>query len=158
MHGRRAGCPIPAPPQDLRRSCHRSPRVGIGRRSAALALRPGRRRPGGLPGGLDVGRSEQGDVGEQAEELSDQELSEHLLPLRGVGRWTIEMLLIFTLARLDVMPVDDFGIRSGLQHLVGLDSPPRKRDFSELTDHWAPYRSVAAWYLWRLADARKSGV
>jgi DNA-3-methyladenine glycosylase II len=95
---------------------------------------------------------------EQAEELSDQELIEHLLPLRGVGRWTIEMLLIFTLARLDVMPVDDFGIRSGLQHLVGLDSPPRKRDFSELTDHWAPYRSVAAWYLWRLADARKSGV
>ena len=93
---------------------------------------------------------------EQAAELSDRELIEHLLPLRGVGRWTVEMLLIFTLGRLDVMPVDDFGIRSGLQHLVDLAEPPQKGDFSKLTDHWAPYRSVAAWYLWRLADSRKA--
>ncbi len=93
---------------------------------------------------------------ELAAELSDQELIERLLPLRGVGRWTVEMLLIFTLGRLDVMPVDDFGIRSGLQHLAGLAEHPRKSDFSKLTDHWAPYRSVAAWYLWRLADSRKA--
>ncbi|MCA9157697.1 MAG: DNA-3-methyladenine glycosylase 2 family protein [Planctomycetales bacterium] len=93
----------------------------------------------------------------QAAELSDEELIEHLLPLRGVGRWTVEMLLIFTLGRLDVMPTDDFGIRSGLQHLAGLTDSPRKGDFSKLTDHWAPYRSVAAWYLWRLADSRKAG-
>ena len=92
---------------------------------------------------------------EQAAVMSDIELIAHLLPLRGVGRWTIEMLLIFTLGRMDVMPVDDFGIRSGLQHLVGLEEPPRKADFSELTNHWGPYRSVAAWYLWRLADSRK---
>lgn len=94
---------------------------------------------------------------EQAAGLSDDELIEHLLPLRGVGRWTVEMLLIFTLGRLDVMPVDDFGIRSGLQQLTGLSEPLRKGDVSKLTDHWAPYRSVAAWYLWRLADSRKAG-
>lgn len=88
--------------------------------------------------------------------MSDAELIADLLPLRGVGRWTIEMLLIFTLGRLDVMPVDDFGIRSGLQHLTGLEESPRKADFAELTDHWGPYRSVAAWYLWRLADSRKA--
>ncbi len=95
---------------------------------------------------------------EQAAGLSDQELIDLLIPLRGVGRWTVEMLLIFTLGRLDVMPVDDFGIRSGLRHLAGLSAPPRKGDFAELTDHWAPYRSVAAWYLWRLADRRKASV
>lgn len=93
---------------------------------------------------------------QQAVEMSDAEIIAHLLPLRGVGRWTIEMLLIFTLGRLDVMPVDDFGIRSGLQHLAGLEESPRKVDFPGLTDQWAPYRSVAAWYLWRLADSRKA--
>ncbi len=88
--------------------------------------------------------------------LSDAELVERLLPLRGVGKWTVEMLLIFTLGRLDVMPVDDFGIRSGLQHLFDLTAHPKKSEFAGLTDHWAPYRTVGAWYLWRLADARKS--
>jgi DNA-3-methyladenine glycosylase II len=93
---------------------------------------------------------------EQAAALSDQELMECLLPLRGVGRWTVEMLLIFTLGRLDVMPVDDFGVKSGLQHLYQLPALPKKREFEELTSHWGPYRSVAAWYLWRLADAKKA--
>ncbi len=91
----------------------------------------------------------------QADQLNDEELIEKLLPLRGVGRWTVEMLLIFTLGRLDVMPVDDFGVRSGLKHLYQFERTPSKFDFAELTDRWAPYRSVGAWYLWRLADARK---
>ena len=88
--------------------------------------------------------------------LTDAELVERLLPLRGVGKWTVEMLLIFTLGRLDVMPVDDFGIRSGLQHLLDLSSHPKRSEFAGLTDHWAPYRTVGSWYLWRLADARKA--
>ncbi len=92
---------------------------------------------------------------EEAGNLSDDELVERLVPLRGVGRWTVEMLLIFTLGRLDVMPTDDFGVRSGLQHLCGLQAHPKKADVALLTNHWAPHRSVAAWYLWRLADARK---
>ncbi len=88
--------------------------------------------------------------------LSDNELIERLLPLRGVGRWTVEMLLIFTLGRLDVMPVDDFGVKSGLQQLFGLAVMPKKTVFAELTDHWKPFRSLGAWYLWRKADAGKA--
>ncbi len=91
---------------------------------------------------------------EEADNLSDAELIQLLLPLRGVGRWTVEMILIFALGRLDIMPVDDFGVRSGLKVLYGLPELPLKADFTRLTEHWQPYRSVAAWYLWRLADAQ----
>ncbi len=90
-----------------------------------------------------------------AAEMTDEELFERLLPLRGVGRWTVEMLLIFTLGRLDVMPVDDFGVKSGLQQLFGLTAMPKKLEFAELTDAWRPYRSLGAWYLWRKADSGK---
>ena len=90
-----------------------------------------------------------------AASLTDEQLIEQLLPLRGVGRWTVEMLLIFTLGRLDVMPIDDFGVKSGLQQLFNLESMPKKDVFAELTDHWKPYRSLGAWYLWRKADAGK---
>lgn len=92
-----------------------------------------------------------------ANSMSDQALVDQLLPLRGVGRWTIEMLLIFTLGRLDIMPVDDFGVQSGLQYLLNLKSQPKKADFAQFTDDWQPYRSIAAWYLWRKADAVKPG-
>lgn len=92
----------------------------------------------------------------KAEKLTDEALIAQLLPLRGVGRWTVEMLLIFTLGRLDVMPVDDFGVKSGLQQLFGLEAMPKRDSFAELTDHWKPYRSLGAWYLWRKADAGKA--
>ncbi len=92
----------------------------------------------------------------EANSMSDQELIDRLLPLRGVGKWTVEMLLIFTLGRLDVMPVDDFGVKSGLQQLFGLEELPRKETFAQLTDSWRPYRSLGAWYLWRKADANKA--
>ncbi|MEZ6135842.1 MAG: hypothetical protein R3C53_13125 [Pirellulaceae bacterium] len=62
-----------------------------------------------------------------------------LVSLRGVGRWTVEMLLIFTLGRLDVMPVDDYGVRVGLQTLFALPALPKKAEFSALTDVWTPY-------------------
>lgn len=93
---------------------------------------------------------------EQATTMSDEALITQLTTLRGVGRWTVEMLLIFTLGRLDVMPVDDYGVRSGLQTLYALPVHPNKTDFAELTDPWRPYRSIGAWYLWRLADRQKT--
>lgn len=92
----------------------------------------------------------------QADTMSDEALIEALVELRGVGRWTVEMLLIFSLGRMDVMPCDDYGVRVGLMHLCELDDMPKRKVFPELTDAWAPYRSVGAWYLWRLADHRKS--
>ena len=91
----------------------------------------------------------------EAEKLSDEELIQRLITLRGVGQWTVEMLLIFSLGRLDVMPADDYGVKSGLRLLLQRSDLPHKREFPELTNHWKPYRSLAAWYLWRLADAAK---
>jgi len=91
----------------------------------------------------------------EASLMPDTRLVEQLTELRGIGKWTVEMFLIFTMGRLDVMPVDDFGVRAGLMHLYGLSETPKKADFAIHTDAWSPYRSVGAWYLWRLADARK---
>ncbi len=86
-----------------------------------------------------------------AARLSDDALIERLTGVRGIGRWTVEMLLIFTLGRPDVLPVDDFGIREGYRLLHGLDAQPKPRALAELGAIWAPYRSTAAWYLWRRA-------
>jgi DNA-3-methyladenine glycosylase II len=87
--------------------------------------------------------------------LSDEALIERLTAIRGVGRWTVEMLLIFSLGRPDVLPVDDFGVREGFRALHGLEAQPKPRALAELGAAWAPYRSLAAWYLWRAADAAK---
>jgi DNA-3-methyladenine glycosylase II len=84
--------------------------------------------------------------------LSDEALIERLTSIRGVGRWTVEMLLIFTLGRPDVLPVDDFGVRDGYRVLHGLEVPPKPKALAEIGLAWAPYRSTAAWYLWRASD------
>jgi DNA-3-methyladenine glycosylase II len=87
--------------------------------------------------------------------LSDAELIERLTSIRGVGRWTVEMLLIFTLGRPDVLPVDDFGVRDGYRHLYGLDEQPKPKALAEIGQAWAPFRSIAAWYLWRASEEAK---
>jgi len=92
-----------------------------------------------------------------AARLDDAALIERLTALRGVGRWTVEMLLIFTLGRPDVLPVDDFGVREGWRALRGLDRQPTPRELAAIGAAWAPHRSTAAWYLWRAADTAKRG-
>jgi DNA-3-methyladenine glycosylase II len=87
--------------------------------------------------------------------LTDEALIERLVSIRGVGRWTVEMLLIFTLGRPDVLPVDDFGVRDGYRVLYGLDVAPKPKALAEIGQAWAPYRSIAAWYLWRASDEGK---
>lgn len=84
--------------------------------------------------------------------LSDAALIERLTTIRGVGRWTVEMLLIFTLGRPDVLPVDDFGVREGYRVLNGLDSQPKPRELAEIGLSWAPFRSLATWYLYRAVE------
>ena len=84
--------------------------------------------------------------------LPDDELAERLVALRGVGRWTVEMLLIFSLGRLDVLPVDDFGVREGYRMAMGLEAQPKPKELAAIGAEWAPFRSVAAWYLWRQVD------
>jgi DNA-3-methyladenine glycosylase II len=91
-----------------------------------------------------------------AARLSDAALIERLTTIRGVGRWTVEMLLIFTLGRKDILPVDDFGVREGYRLLYGLDAQPKPREMAALGEVWSPYRSVASWYLWRAADEGKT--
>lgn len=91
-----------------------------------------------------------------AARLSDMELIERLTVIRGVGRWTVEMLMMFTLGRLDILPVDDFGVREGYRRLHGLEAQPKPRDLAAIGEMWSPYRSVAAWYLWRAADEGKT--
>jgi DNA-3-methyladenine glycosylase II len=86
-----------------------------------------------------------------AARLSDEALIERLTSVRGIGSWTVEMLLIFTLGRPDVLPVDDFGIREGYRLLHGLAAQPKPRALAEIGAVWAPYRSTASWYLWRRA-------
>ncbi len=90
-----------------------------------------------------------------AARLTDAELIERLTVIRGVGRWTVEMLLMSTLARPDVLPIDDFGVREGYRLLHRLEAQPRPRDLAAIGEAWAPFRSTAAWYLWRRADEGK---
>jgi DNA-3-methyladenine glycosylase II len=88
--------------------------------------------------------------------LTDTELIERLTSIRGVGRWTVEMLLIFTLGRPDVLPVDDFGVREGYRVLFGLDAQPKPRELATLGEAWAPYRSIATWYLYRAVEEARA--
>lgn len=86
----------------------------------------------------------------EAAGLSDAELIERLVSLRGVGRWTVEMFLIYSLERMDILPVDDFGVREGYRRLKGLDKAPTPRQLGVLGEAWSPCRTTAAWYLWRV--------
>lgn len=85
--------------------------------------------------------------------LDDDAVVERLVAVRGVGRWTVEMLLIFGLGRPDVLPGDDYGVRKGFQAAFGKRSLPAPRQLLRHGERWRPYRSVAAWYLWRAAEA-----
>jgi len=84
--------------------------------------------------------------------MADDEVVAALTSIRGIGRWSVEMMLIFRLGRPDVWPVDDYGVRRGLAYLVGETEAVAPRRAAELGEAWRPYRSVAAWYLWRLAE------
>ncbi|HET9442159.1 MAG TPA: DNA-3-methyladenine glycosylase 2 family protein [Acidimicrobiales bacterium] len=84
--------------------------------------------------------------------LDDDELVARLVVVRGIGRWTAEMFLIFQLRRLDVWPVDDLGVRKGYARAYGLEEAPAPRRLAELGDSFRPYRSVAAWYCWRAIE------
>ncbi|WP_325919619.1 DNA-3-methyladenine glycosylase family protein [Pseudomonas frederiksbergensis] len=85
-----------------------------------------------------------------ARAMEDEALIERLVSLRGVGRWTVEMLLIYSLERPDILPADDFGVREGYRRLKGLGAQPNRRQMAAIGQAWSPYRTVAAWYLWRV--------
>jgi DNA-3-methyladenine glycosylase II len=87
--------------------------------------------------------------------MPDEEIITRLTSVRGVGRWTVEMLLIFKLGRPDVLPADDFGVRSGFRVMLDLPELPKPKELLAYGERWRPHATTAAWYLWRAADAEK---
>ena len=104
-------------------------------------------------------RVEDGTVptGEAMQALPDEEIIERVTQVRGIGRWTVEMMLMFQLGRGDVLPVGDFGVCAGFRLAYGLRRMPRPRALAEYGELWAPHRSIAAWYLWRAVDLARDG-
>lgn len=88
--------------------------------------------------------------------LDDETIVERLIAVRGIGRWTVEMLLIFQLGRPDVLPVDDFGVRNGFRIAYGHRMMPTPNEVQRHGECWKPYRTAASWYLWRAADRAKA--
>jgi len=91
------------------------------------------------------------------EKLEDAEIIARLTEVRGIGRWTVEMLLMFHLGRPDILPVDDFGVRLGFQVTNGLSQMPAPKLLARYGERWGPHRSAAAWYLWRACELQKAG-
>lgn len=85
----------------------------------------------------------------EAEELSDAELVERLISVRGIGAWTVEMFLIFRLGRPDVLPIHDLGVLKGWSVVYGKKHKPKPRELLKFGEQWRPYRTVASWYMWR---------
>jgi len=85
--------------------------------------------------------------------MTDEEIIERLITVRGIGRWTVEMLLLFDLGRRDVWPVHDYGVRKGFAKTFGRRKLPTPKQLMKLGEKWRPYRSAAAWYFWRALDS-----
>jgi 3-methyladenine DNA glycosylase/8-oxoguanine DNA glycosylase len=97
---------------------------------------------------------------EQAHQMSDQELVDRLVSVRGIGAWTVEMFLIFRLGRPDVLPIHDYGVQKGFALTYRKRRIPKPKELARFGERWRPYRTVASWYLWRAVelsgkDARK---
>lgn len=89
--------------------------------------------------------------------LSDIELVDRFTAVRGIGPWTVHMLLMFRLGRPDILPTGDFGVREGFRLMLGEDLQPTPAQLRARTEHWRPYRSVASWYMWRATDLWRAG-
>ncbi len=89
--------------------------------------------------------------------LDDASIVARLTQVRGIGRWTVQMMLMFQLGRPDVLPVDDFGVRHGFRLAYGLRALPPPRALAVFGERWAPHRTAAAWYLWRAVDLARQG-
>jgi len=96
-------------------------------------------------------------AGEELASLDDEAIVARITQVRGIGRWTVEMLLMFQLGRVDVLPADDFGVRNGFRLAHGMRKLPPPRALALHAARWAPERTLAAWYLWRAVDLHRAG-
>jgi len=88
--------------------------------------------------------------------LSDEAVIAELTQIKGIGRWTAQMFLIFALGRENVFPADDFGVRAAIMRLYGFDEPPIRAELLEIGQRWSPYASIGSWYCWRYLDLLKA--
>jgi DNA-3-methyladenine glycosylase II len=122
-----------------------------------LKLRPQKLRKAGLSGAKVLAMKDlaqktvEGVVPtmEQAQKMSDEELVERLVSVRGIGAWTVEMFLIFRLGRPDVLPIHDLGVKKGWSVTYGKKRMPKPKELLAFGERWRPYRTLASWYLWR---------
>ena len=124
--------------------------------TALLAIAPARLREAGLSGNKVLAVKAvaeafgSGAVRERKLwHLDDAAVVEALVPIRGVGEWTVHMLLMSALGRPDVLPTGDYGVRKGVQLLYGLAEMPKPKEVESIAEAWAPWRSIASWYMWR---------
>lgn len=96
--------------------------------------------------------SNSGFLPDDVDQWTDGQVSEKLTSIRGVGQWTADMFMIFTLLRPDILPLSDLGIQKGMQVFFKLPKLPKPDEMSTLTEHWRPYRSIGSWYMWRIVD------
>jgi DNA-3-methyladenine glycosylase II len=89
---------------------------------------------------------------DEAVKMTDQELVDRLISVRGIGAWTVEMFLIFRLGRPDVLPIHDYGVQKGFAITYGKKAIPKPRELAAFGERWRPYRTVASWYMWRAVD------
>ena len=86
------------------------------------------------------------------ERMTDQEISRELIQIKGIGQWTVDMFLMFTLNRSDILPYGDLGIQKGIRELLNTKILPSKKEMENYSKKWRPYRTIACWYLWRMTD------
>ena len=85
-----------------------------------------------------------------ADTLTNEVLIARLITLKGIGQWTVEMMLMFTLKRMDILPADDFAVVEGYKRLKKLETAPKRKEMAEIGQAWSPHRTIASWYLWRV--------
>jgi 3-methyladenine DNA glycosylase/8-oxoguanine DNA glycosylase len=132
---------FPAPADVLKASPERLRSAGLSRPKASYVLGIAQKAAVGYVPTLD-----------ECDRMTDAEIVERLTSIKGVGRWTAEMLLIFNLGRADVLPVHDLGVRKGFQYAYSKRKLPEPEQLARYGVRWAPHRTTAAWYLWRASD------
>lgn len=142
LYSRFPGEPFPPAEVVVKMSSEELREVGISRQKASYIL--------------DLAnRAQEIPTAEQIDRVSDEEIIQSLIPIRGIGQWSVEMLLMFHLGRPDVFAVDDLGLQEGMKRLLNLDERPKKKAMKELAEPWRPFRSTASWYLWRILQIPK---
>ena len=86
------------------------------------------------------------------EGMTDEEISKELIQIKGIGQWTVDMFLMFTLNRADILPYKDLGIQKGIMKILNMKNLPSKKEMENCSRKWRPYRTIACWYLWKMAD------